>query len=138
MKILKFVILLFFMSCTTFSPYSKLNKIDGCTGEAYMCIINDSLNLKYKSFGGFKFANNLKEYKKMKVKDEPNFKNIIAYGKSDVLKGDYYLILNNEKYPQNFNYKDTIITGKKITIALNKIIDYKQNRDFLLNFNQNK
>lgn len=138
MKILIFIIPLLFVSCTTFSTYSQFNKIDKCKDEAYLCVINDSLSLNYKSFGGFKFANNLKQYRKMKVKNKPKFRNIIAYGNSNVLQGDYYLILNNEKYPKSFIYKDTIINNKKITIALNKNINYPSNKDFLLNFNPNK
>jgi hypothetical protein len=71
----------------------------------------------------------------MKVMKKPKFKNIILYGRSNVLHGDYYLILENKKYPQNYFYRDTIIDNRKITIALNKTIDYKPNKDFLLNIN---
>lgn len=138
MKNLIFLVPLFFISCTTFTDYSQFNKFKNCENKSYLCLVNDSLNLNYKSFGGFKFADNLKEYRKMKVKNKPKFKNIIAYGKSNILKGDYYLILNNEKYPENYNYKDTIINNKKITIALNKSISYQSNKDFLLNFDPNK
>lgn len=137
MKILILIIPLLFSSCTTFSTYSQFNK-ERCRDQAYYCVVNDSLGLEYKSFGGFKFANSVKEYRKMKVKNKPRFKNIIAYGKSTILKGDYYLILDNKKYPEDFIYRDTIINGKKITIALNKNIHYQSNVDFLLDFNPDK
>lgn len=72
----------------------------------------------------------------MRVKNKPLFKNVIIYGRSNVLNGDYYLIQNLEKYSKNFNYKDTIINKQKITVAVSKTIDYQSNKDFLLNFNK--
>lgn len=136
----KLIILFFFSfaSCTTFSKYSKNTKIQSCEEKKSLCVINDRLGLRYKTFGGFHFANTLKEYRKMKVRNKPNFKNIIVYGRSKILDGDYYLLLNNEKYSGNFQFRDTIINNQKITIALSKNINYKSNTDFLLNFNQNK
>lgn len=136
----KLIILFFFSfaSCTTFSKYSKITKIQSCEEIKSLCVINDRLGIQYKTFGGFQFANTLKEYRKMKVRNKPNFKNIIVYGHSKILDGDYYLLLNNEKYSGNFQFKDTIINNQKITIALSKNINYKSNTDFLLNFNQNK
>ena len=138
MKKLIVLVLMSFASCTTFSKYSKFNKVEQCEYKSYRCIINDSLSLHYKSFGGFKFANNTAEYRKMRVKKKPFFKNVIIYGRSNVLNGDYYLIQNLKRFPNNFNYKDTLINNRKITIALSKTIDYKSNKDFLLNFNANK
>lgn len=138
MKYVSFLIFLSFFSCTTFTPYSRFNKINSCTDNAYRCLVNNHLDLKYKTYGGFHFANNLKEYRKMKVKNKPKFKNVIVYGRSNILEGDYYLILNNAMKSNHFQFKDTIINGRKITIALNKTIDYKTNTDFLLNFSQEK
>lgn len=138
MKYVSFLILFSFISCTTFTPYSQFNKINSCTDNAYRCLVNNQLDLNYKTYGGFRFANNLKEYRKMKVKNKPKFKNVIVYGQSKILEGDYYLILNNKKKSNHYQFKDTIINGRKITIALNKTIDYKTNTDFLLNFNQEK
>lgn len=138
MKKLIVLVLMSFASGTTFSKYSKFNKVEQCEDKSYRCIINDSLSLHYKSFGGFKFANNTAEYRKMRVKKKPFFKNVIIYGRSNVLNGDYYLIQNLKRFPNNFNYKDTLINNRKITIALSKTIDYKSNKDFLLNFNANK
>ena len=138
MKKLIVLVLMSCASCTTFSKYSKFNKVEQCEDKSYRCIINDSLSLNYKSFGGFKFANNSAEYRKMRVKKKPFFKNVIIYGRSNVLNGDYYLIQNLKRFPNNFNYKDTLINNRKITIALSKTIDYKSNKDFLLNFNANK
>lgn len=135
MKFLKAISLLSIISCTSFSNYSKFNEIVKCEDPSYICTLNQPLNLQYKSFGGFHFANNYAEYRKMKVMKKPKFKNIILYGRSNVLHGDYYLILENKKYPQNYFYRDTIIDNRKITIALNKTIDYKPNKDFLLNIN---
>ncbi len=138
MKYLTFLIFLNFISCTTFTPYARFNKIQSCEDQGYRCVINDSLRLNYKSFGGFQFANTIKEYRNMKIKNKPKFKNVIVYGKSKVLEGDYYLILNNKMNSDRFQFKDTIINGQNITIALNKSIAYKSNIDFLLNFNSNK
>lgn len=36
-----------FASCTTFSKYSKFNKVQQCEDTAYRCIVNDSLSLYY-------------------------------------------------------------------------------------------
>lgn len=136
MRILVIFLFLSLFSCTTFSEYSKFNELESC-GET-LCINNAPLNLQYKTFGAFRFANNKGEYRKMKVRVKPNFKNIITYGRSATLKGDYYLLLNNEKFPDEFQYKDTIINNRKITIALSKKINLKSNTDFLLNFSANK
>lgn len=138
MKMLIAILFLFFTSCTTFSTYSQFSNVEKCEDKSYLCVRNDSLDLNYKSFGGFHFALNLKEYRKIKGAKRPKFKNIIAYGKSNILKGDYYLILNNEIQPANFFYKDTIVYNRKITIALSKSINYDSNKNFLLNFNVNK
>lgn len=127
-----------FTSCTTFSKFSKITRIQSCDQNKSLCIINDRLGLQYKTFGGFQFANNLKEYRKMQVKKKPKFKNVIIYGRSKILQGDYYLILNNRMTPAHFHFKDTIINGQKITIALSTSINYKSNTDFLLNFSQEK
>lgn len=131
----KLIFLLFFAvtSCTTFSRYSPHNKMESCV-EGYYCIVNDSLHLKYETLGGFYFANNLKEYRKIKVKNRPKFKNIIFYGKSNILDTNYYLILNNEIYPKNFYFKETVINNKKITIALSSNTNGTYNKDFILNF----
>ena len=136
MKIVLIALCFSLFSCTTFSEYAKFNKVKSC-GET-LCINNAPLNLQYKTFGGFRFANNRTEFRKMKVKVKPHFKNVITYGRSEILKGDYYLLLNNEKYPNKFQYKDTIIDNRKITIALSKKINLKSNTDFLLNFRNSK
>ena len=138
MKYLTFLIFFNFISCTTFTPYARFNIIQNCEDQGYRCVINDSLHLNYKSFGGFQFANTIREYRNMKVKNRPKFKNVIVYGRSKVLEGDYYLILNNEMTSDHFQFKDTIINGQKITVALSKTIDYKSDTDFILNFNPNK
>ena len=133
MNKLIFFLFFAFTSCSTFSKYSPYNKVESCV-DGYYCMVNDSLQLKYESLGGFHYANNLKEYRKMKIKNKPKFKNIIVYGKSNILETDYYLILNNKIYPKNFYFKDTIINKQKITIALNSNRNGTYNKNFLLNF----
>lgn len=137
MRLIFFLLVLSFISCTPFSKYSKFNKTQNCY-EAYVCISNDSLQLKYQSFGGFKFANDKKAYKNLQKGKKSPFKNIIIYGWSNNLNGDYYLLLDNERHPENYQYKDTIIQNRKITIALSNSVTYKTNTDFLLNFKLNK
>lgn len=137
MKALIIVIALCCTSCTTLSKFSKFNTTGSCY-QAYVCISNKNLDLKYQSFGGFKFANDLQTYKTLKKGKKPHFKNIIIYGWSNNLKGDYYLLLDNKKRSRNYQFKDTIINNRKITVALSKTIDYKVNTDFLLNFTLNK
>ena len=131
----KLIVVLFFtiISCTTFSKYSPYNKVESCV-EGYYCIVNDSLQLKYETLGGFNFANNLKDYRKFTFKNKPKFKNVIVYGKSNILETDYYLLLNNKIYPKNFYFKDTVINNQKITIALSSNMNGTYNKDFLLNF----
>lgn len=125
------------LSCSTFSKYAWETKTEKCF-DAYVCLINDSLYLKYQSYGGFKFADNPRAYRKIHTGKKPRFKNIIVYGQSKLLKGDYYLLLNNRKYPNTYQYKDTIINKKKITIALSRSVNYQTNTDFLLNFKLDK
>ena len=73
MNKLIFFLFFAFTSCSTFSKYSPYNKVESCV-DGYYCIVNDSLQLKYESLGGFHYANNLKEYRKMKIKNKPKFK----------------------------------------------------------------
>ena len=137
MKALFTVFLLSCISCTGFSRFSQFNDTQNCF-ESYVCISNPQLGLKYQSYGGFKFASDLKTYRKLKKDKRPHFRNIIIYGSSENLSGDYYLLLDNKKYPGNYRYKDTVIAGRKITIALSRSVDYKANTDFLLNFKLGK
>lgn len=136
MKIITVFTCIMLASCTTFSKYSKYNVGSNCDASKYYCIKNDSLNLNYKTFGGFKIANNLQEYRKLKGKNAPHFKDIIFYAKSDILKGGYYLLLDNNKKRNGFKYKDTVINSKKITIAMDNALDY--NSKFILNFSTDK
>ncbi|CAM3173520.1 Lipoprotein [Kaistella daneshvariae] len=124
-------------SCTTFSNVSKFNKTENCY-QAYVCISNEKIGLKYQSFGGIKSANDLQTYKTIKKGKKPHFKNVIIYGWSNNLNGDYYLLLNNKKKSRNYQFKDTILNNRKVTVALSKTINYKFNTDFLLNFDLNK
>ncbi len=137
MRALIIVLFLCVTSCTTYSKFSKFNTTESCY-QAYVCISNEDLNLKYQSFGGFKFANDLRTYKSLKKGKKPHFKNIITYGWSNNLNGDYYLLLNNKKHPRTYQFKDTIIDNRKITVALSKSVDYKVNTEFILNFTLNK
>ena len=135
-KVIAFLILVVFSvcSCTSFNKYSKFNKIEACTeevNEAYVCITNDSLKIKYVSFGGFDFANNSKDYKKLQVQKKPKFKNILLYGQSKIINTEYYILIDNKEKRAGFVYKDTIINKIPITIAVNDSSN-KINKEFLL------
>lgn len=135
MKLLRIISLLILSSCSTFNTYSKYTKITTC-GDV-VCLRNDSIKWQYKSFGGFKYATNINQYRKIRKGKKTTFKNILIYGQSKVLNTNYYFIIDNNKYPGGFDYKDTLISGKKITIALeNPTMIYKPSRDYLLNLNK--
>lgn len=135
MKFLCFILLVFSFSCTTFSKYSVYSKEIECDEEntSYICYSNDSLKWSYTSFGGVKFVNNKSDFKKLKIKAPPRFKNVLLYGSSKILNGDYYILLDNKIYPKNFIYRDTIISNNKITIAVSEKIEGKYNKNLLIN-----
>lgn len=123
------------VSCTSFNNLSEQTKTENCENSSlsmYRCVKNEMLKLDYVSFGGFKFAKNIQEYRNFKVKNKPHFKNVIVYGYSNIIETDYYILLNNSKKSPTFDYKDTIIGGQKITLAVKKSAN-KLNKDFLLN-----
>ncbi|WP_156831977.1 hypothetical protein [Kaistella palustris] len=60
------------------------------------------------------------------------------FAKSNVLGGNYYLLIGNEIRDPNYNFKDTVVANRKITIAVSKDISYKPNIDFLLNLKLDK
>lgn len=130
--ILLILICFCFGSCTSFSKYSKFNKVQNCgENNIYVCITNDSLKVKYQSFGGFDFANDSKAYKKLKDGEKPKFKNILLYGQSKIINTEYYLLIDNKEKKDGFVYKDTIINKTPITVAVNDSSN-KINKEFLL------
>lgn len=123
------------MSCTSFNKFSTETKTATCENSSlskYVCVKNEALKMDYVSFGGFKFAKNREQYRKLKIKEKPHFKNIVLYGNSDIIETDYYILLNNSKNAPNFEYKDTIIGGQKMTLAVKKSAN-RINKYFLLN-----
>ncbi|WPO84597.1 hypothetical protein SD427_18895 (plasmid) [Chryseobacterium sp. JJR-5R] len=134
MKYIVVILLTFIFSCTTFNKYSVYSKKMTCTEEnkPYYCYSNDSLQWNYTSFGGFKVINKKSDFNKLKIKKSPKFKNVLQYGHSKILNGDYYILLDNKLYPETFIYKDTIINNKKITIAVSNNINGDYNKKFLL------
>jgi len=134
MKNILVILLTFVLSCTTFNKYSVYSKKITCTEEkkSYYCYSNDSLQWNYTSFGGFKVVNKKSDFNKLKIKKSPKFKNVLQYGHSKILNGDYYILLNNKKYPKTFVYRDTIINNYKITVAVSNNIDIDYNKEFLL------
>ena len=133
-KTIVLLIVVFFSvcSCTSFSKYSKFNKVQNCgEDQIFLCITNDSLKIKYQSFGGFDFANNSKEYKKLKVGKKPKFKNILLYGKSKIINTEYYILIDNKEKQPGFVYQDTIINKFPISVAVNESSN-KINKEFLL------
>ncbi len=134
MKYLLIALLIFVFSCTTFSKYSVYSKKTPCAEEnkSFHCYTNDSLHWNYTSFGGFKSVNNVSDFRKLKVRKAPKFKNVLLYAYSEILNGDYYILLDNELYPKTFAYKDTLINNRKITIAVSSKINGDYNTNFLL------
>lgn len=130
------ILLLAIVSCTTFSKYSKYSQIGNCLGEkSYICINNDSLNIKYRSFGGFRFAKNNKEYKKLDRTIKPNFKNVLIYGNSKIINTEYYILINERKNNPQFIYKDTIINKISVSIAISKTTNVNNLKFLLEGFN---
>ncbi|KMQ62927.1 hypothetical protein ACM39_17615 [Chryseobacterium sp. FH2] len=134
MKYILVALLTFVFSCTTFSKYSVNSKKINCNEEnkSFFCYSNDSLKWNYTSFGGVKFVNNKSDFQKLEIKKSPKFKNVLLYGYSKILNGDYYILLDNKMYPETFVYKDTIINNNKITIAVSNNINGDYNKKFLL------
>ncbi|KFC24252.1 hypothetical protein [Chryseobacterium sp. FH1] len=130
--ILVIIICLCFNSCTSFNKYSKFNKVQNCGEDnIFLCITNDGLKIKYQSFGGFDFAKNSKEYKKLKVGKKRKFKNILLYGQSKIINTEYYILIDNKEKKTGFVYKDTIINKIPISVAVNDSSN-KINKEFLL------
>lgn len=134
MKYIFVILLLFAFSCTTFNKNSVYSKKIPCNEEkkSYYCYFNDSLKWNYTSFGGFKFVNNKPDFNKLQLKKSPKFKNVLLYGYSKILNGDYYILLDNKMYPETFVYKDTVINNNKITVAVSNNINGDYNKIFLL------
>ncbi len=100
----------------------------------YICINNDSLNIKFPSFGAFKIANSKREFRNLNFKGNLEFKNIIFFGTSSTIETEYYLLLNNREKKENFVFRDTIIGGRKITVAVKSgKKSAPSNQEFLLN-----
>lgn len=126
------VLLLSFCSCTSFSQYSKFNKVQNCGEDLiFLCVSNDSLKIKFRSFGGFDFANNSKKYKQLKAGKKPKFKNILLFGQSKIINTEYYILIDNKEKNLDFIYKDTIINNLPISVAINNSSN-KINKEFLL------
>lgn len=134
MKTSFFLLTLFLLiGCkTSFSHYSSYNAIENCNENEtnYVCILNDSLKMKYVSFGGFRFAKNNLEFNKLNAK-KPKFKNIVIYGRSDIINTEYYILLDNHRKKKGFSYKDTIINSNHLTIAVTNSAQVT-NKKFLL------
>lgn len=128
-----FIPSLLFFSCTSnhFSEYSKYNTKSYCyEDQQYLCISNDSLELKYVSFGGFKFASNEEEFKKLNKK-KPKFKNILLYGDDRYINTEYYVLTDIKKRKKGFVYSDSIIGKTHLTIAVSDSC-HESNKKFLL------
>lgn len=131
-SILIIIVLILLCSCNSFSKFSKYNSTQSCGG--YVCISNDSLNIKFTSFGAFKIANSKREFRNLNFKGNLEFKNIIFFGTSSTIETEYYLLLNNRKKKENFVFRDTIIGGRKITVAVKSgKKSAPSNQEFLLN-----
>ncbi|WP_262150349.1 hypothetical protein [Chryseobacterium foetidum] len=135
MKSYAFLIILSFMfySCSGnhFSRYAQYNTKAYCyEDQQYLCISNDSLKLKYVSFGGFKFASSEEEFKKLNKK-RPKFKNILLYGDDRYINTEYYVLIDNKKRKKGFVYSDSIIGKNHLTIAVSDSC-HESNKKFLL------
>jgi len=86
--------------------------------------------MKYVSFGGFRFAKNNLEFKKLNAK-KPKFKNIVIYGTSNIIDTEYYILLDNHRKKKGFSHKDTIINRNHLTIAVTDTAQLT-NKKFLL------
>ena len=125
------VCIIYSCSGNHFSQYSQYNTKAYCYEDRqYLCVNNDSLKLKFVSFGGFKFASSDEEFKRLNKK-KPKFKNILFYGDDRYIKTDYYVLLDNKKRKKGYAYKDSIIGNRHFTVAVNDSC-HESNKKFLL------
>jgi hypothetical protein len=89
--IIGFFLLITLISCSPFHQLSKETKIGNEDG--YVAVTNDQLKLKSLTFGDFKFAQNNKEYKKLKT-DSTLFDNILFYAATNNPAYDYYILVD--------------------------------------------
>lgn len=134
MRVFIFISICFLLfSCrSSFSRYSDYSTVEICDhNDVFVCINNDSLKLKYVSFGGFHFAKNDTEFKKLNGR-KPKFKNILIYGKSEIINSDYYLLIDSHRRKRGFIYKDSLIGKTLVTVALSYSC-HPSNQKVLLN-----
>jgi|GEM_PF-780228 len=126
-----FCVLIFVISCSPFSRYSKTNQYlnQKCPNSKMdiPTVSNPALGISTITFGDFKFANSKKEFKAINSSAKPEFKNILFYGITDDY--EYYVLLNFEgKLPENYISSDTIIGENKFVLATsNSIHEYDFN-----------
>ena len=126
-----FFILIFVISCSPFSRFSKTNQYlsEKCPDSktTIRIVSNQELGISTITFGDFKFANSQKEFKAINPSAKSQFKNILFYGITDDY--EYYVLLNFEgKLPENYISRDTIIGENQfVLVASNSIHEYDFN-----------
>lgn len=106
-------------SCSPYSKLSKHNKFD--LDDSFVVCTNELVNLQSSTFGDFKFASNLKEFKKVNANKKPGFKNVLLYAKTNNPEYEYYLLLNeNPKNNPDFIYRAIAIDNNRITLVISK------------------
>lgn len=122
--------LLFIISCSPFSRFSKNNQFlrENCpdSNKTISTVSNVPLGISTITFGDFKFALSNKEFKTVNPSRKPQFRDILFYGITDDY--EYYVLLNFDgKIPDNFVSNDTVIKGNRYTLVASETI---HNYDF--------
>jgi len=120
-----FCVLMFVISCSPFSRYSKTNQYlnQKCPNSRtnIPTVSNPALGISTITFGDFKFANSKKEFKSINSSAKPQFKNILFYGITDDY--EYYVLLNFEgELPENYVSENKMIGQNKFVLVASSSI----------------
>lgn len=119
--IISCVVLIFFSSCVSFSRFSTQTDIS--LDEGYVTARNKDISFKSHTFGDFKFARNVQEYKKLNDKKHDRLKNILLYAKTEQPDYEYYILHNPTQKKFNtkkFFVKDTVIANNNFVLLISK------------------
>lgn len=106
-------------SCASFVDISKETTVENVDG--YKVVTNTKAGVVSKTYWDFKFATDRASFKKL-TGTKPEFRDILFYGKTTDVPYTYYVLYNPRKLKndENFSYRDTILNGTRVVIAISK------------------
>lgn len=121
-------------SCSPFKSISKQTEFS-TTESGYIKLYNSEINLKFLTFGDFKYAINNKDYKSLK-KNKSDIKDILVYGKTIIPPYyEFYILMNpqsKEYNADNYTVADTTMQQNNFVVLISNNAD-PEDCKFLLN-----